>query len=153
MLVEKISSGILKLNPSNGKGEFRVKRINGKVVLCPQNETDCMVMPSYFCLIGDMKYLMMMLGRDGYSSSQCLYCLLIGSEWKKLHKNGKILCGGELWTMEKLIAPFVDTQASSSEPSTIGTKTKWQKESPLWSFIPITHVILPLLHIILGFGN
>jgi hypothetical protein len=51
------------------------------------------------------KFLFTMMGRDGYSSSWCIYCILKQSQWTAIHGDndeGKCNCEANLWTIEKL---------------------------------------------------
>ena len=117
----------------------------------------------HFFLTGDLKFLFMMLGRKGYAGTHCLYCTLLAKQWKEKHGEGLIQCGGDEWTMKKLLEPFlnaqINRQSSSQEqlPTTVApstsTNSRWQKEAPLWTFIPIENVIVPMLHILLGLRN
>ena len=36
-------------------------------------------------LIGDLKFLFTMMGRDGYSGAWCIYCVLKQSQWTAMH--------------------------------------------------------------------
>ena len=60
-----------------------------------------------------------------------------------------IYCGAEEWTIEKLASGFL----LGAHPDANTRIPAGQKESPIWDFIPIACVILPLLHILLGLSN
>ena len=105
-------------------------------------------------MIGDLKFLMMMLGRQGYSGVQCCYCQLKCAQWKKLHGDGMIDCAGIEWTIGELLRPFVDGSSSNNRIALDAMiNQRGQKEQPLWSFIPIKNIIIPILHLLLGLGN
>ena len=113
--------------------------------------------PLELFLIGDLKFLFMVLGRANHCGSLCLYCKLKQAEWTEMHKslNG-IPCGADIWTIDGLMA----TTIRNRQPDSVtGTETEeasllqGQKEPPLWTFIPICNVIPPGLHKLLGMGN
>ena len=64
---------------------------------------------------------------------------------------------------QKILSPFLNAlinwQSSSQEqlPTTVApsasTNSRWQKEAPLWIFIPIENIIVPMIHILQGLGN
>ena len=105
----------------------------------------------------------MMLGREGYAGTHCLYFTLLAKQWKEKHGECLIQYGVDEWTMRKLLEPFlnaqINQQSSSQEqlPTTVApnasTNSRWQKEAPIWTCIPIENVIVPMLHILLGLGN
>ena len=117
----------------------------------------------HYFLIGDLKFLFMMLGRDGYSGRQCLHCKLFAKDWKEKYADGQIQCSGEVCTIEKLLQLFLAAQINRQSASTESRKTRhesissvrnwWQKEAPLWKFIPMENIIIPVLHLLLGLGN
>jgi hypothetical protein len=112
-------------------------------------------------LVGDLKFLFMMMGRSGYSGSNCVYCKLNSKQWKTYHVMEEHMhCGAEEWSIEKLLAPFLASQiVRQAAGGTIqasagdGEELRGQKEALLWTFIPIKNVLVPLLHILLGLGN
>ena len=158
-IVQKITPGITSLNPKEGQSVIYVEYLKEKEYKILQEENKRTVKVNiHFFLIGDLKFLFMMLGREGYAGTQCLYCTLLAKEWKEKHGEGLIECGGNKWTIKKLLEPFlnaqIDRQSSSQEQSSsASTNSRWQKEPPLWTFIPIENVIVPMLHILLGLGN
>ena len=101
-------------------------------------------------MIGDLKCLLMVQGCDGYSGSQCFYCKLKISDWKKVHSQGdQIICGGEKWNIKEMENSFV----MGNQPDSASNPSARLKEVPMWSFIPVDRYLLPLLHILLGMGN
>ena len=102
--------------------------------------------------IGDFKFLFMVLGRDGYSSNHCLYCKLTRAQWKVTHEESKsINCNAPPWTIEGLTRNYLGaTQPDSVDDNFV---LQGQKSIPIWSFIPIRNVLIPVLHIVLGLGN
>jgi hypothetical protein len=107
--------------------------------------------PLELFLIGDLKFLFMVLGRANYCGSWCLYCKLKQAEWTEMHKSlDGIHCGADVWTIDGLMA----TTIPDRQPETEGANLlQGQKEPPLWDFIPICNVIPPGLHALLGIGN
>ena len=107
-------------------------------------------------LIGDLKYLFMVLGRSGFSGSWCLYCQLKQSEWVRQHKaKNCIHCNGKKWTIEEILATSLTNQQADGQMNNDFEETflKGVRDAPLWDFIPIKNVIPPILHILLGLGN
>ena len=158
-IIQKITPGITSLNPKEGKSVIYVEYLKEKEYKILQEENKRTIKVNiHFFLIDDLKFFFMMLGRKGYAGTQCLYCTLLAKEWKEKHGEGIIQCGGNKWTIKKLLEPFlnaqIDRQSSSQEQSSsASTNSRWQKEPPLWTFIPIENVIVPMLHIFLGLGN
>jgi hypothetical protein len=104
----------------------------------------------HFYLIGDLKFLFMMLGRSGLSGSYCIHCQLKQAKRKKKHVELELIyCGADEWTIEKLASGFL----LGAQPDANARIPAGQKESPMWDFIPIECIILPLLHILLGLSN
>jgi hypothetical protein len=140
--------GLNHLMPSK-EGKSAVKVANKDYELQFGEEDDDAI-PTKFYLIGDLKFLFMMLGRSGFLGSYCLYCELKQAQWKKKHiELNLIYCGADEWIIEKLASSFLlgaQLDANARFP-------KGQKESPIWDFIPVQNVIVPLLHILLGLSN
>ena len=100
-------------------------------------------------LIGDFKFLFTMMGRDGFSGHHCLYCRMKASEWKAKHEETKeINCEADFWTIMKLSEQSLLMQQGDDE-----AKGQGLNEPPLWDFIPVTNILVPILHILLGLGN
>ena len=142
------------------------------------NTNDQMVLPIDFFMIGDLKFLFMISGRNGFSGSKCLYCMLKASQWKKQHQEkDSIFCGAEKLSVEILMdhamniqqpdardnkpplsrtrrsARSQQTAASTEDATTSGNAASGVKEPPIWTFIPIQNYLAPLLHLQLGLGN
>jgi hypothetical protein len=140
--------GLNKLMPSKeGKSAVRVTNKDYELQFGEQDD-DAIQMKFY--LIGDLKFLFMMLGRSGFSGTYCLYCELKQAQWKKEHVElNSLYCGAEEWTIEKLASSFL----LGAQPDANARFPEGQKESPIWDFLPIQNVTVPLLHIILGLSN
>ena len=107
-------------------------------------------------LIGDLKFLFMVLGRSGFCGNWCLYCMLKKSEWIKQHQEkDSIHCEARSWTIEELLATSLTNQQADGQVDEDFEETfsKGVRDAPLWDFIPIKNVIPPTLHILLGLGN
>ena len=105
-----------------------------------------------FCLIGDLKFQFMVLGRGGFAGSWCLYCVLKKSEWARIHvEKNSINCGAEKHTIDGMMQKVLAFEQRN--PGTRG-QLHGQKMSPMWTFIPVSHCLFPLLHcLVLGLGN
>mgnify|MGYP000582880178 CR=1 FL=1 len=103
-------------------------------------------------LIGDLKFLFMMLGRSGYSSSWCLYCKLKKAQWTDLHRErASCDCQGVPWTIDDIFHTALEQMQKDSDGVTYSSLGV--KDCPLWSFIPLTRVLVPILHLLLGLAN
>lgn len=108
------------------------------------------------------------VGRFGYEGAHCLYCFLGKALWKKMHVE-KCHCGSESWTVAKIIRKATEEQGQL-DPIVAATDTvsdnnniKGKKdeepyglgvcENPMFPFIPIQNILIPLLHLVLGLGN
>ena len=157
-LLSRLEKGIKRLKPDkNGMCSCKVKRnTDGEITLCyGEEDPEAEKFPMELFLIGDLKFLFMVVGRSGLSGHWCLYCKLKKSEWKLKHKEkNSIHCNAELWTIEDLLATsFVNQQADVDENTEELTFPSGVKEAPIWDFIPIKNIIPPVLHILLGIGN
>jgi hypothetical protein len=147
-LLDDMMPGLNQLMPSK-EGKSAVKVANKDYELQFGEEDDDAI-PMKFYLIGDLKFLFMMLGRSGFSGSYCLYCELKQAQWKKKHiELNSIYCGADKWTIEKLASSFL----LGAQPDANARFPEGQKEPPIWDFIAIQNAIVPLLHILLGLLN
>jgi hypothetical protein len=147
-LLDDMMPGLNQLMSSK-EGKSAVKVANKDYELQLGEEDDDAI-PMKFYLIGDLKFIFMMLGRSGFLGSYCLYCELKQAQKKKKHiELNSIYCGANEWTIEKLASSFL----LGAQPDANARFPEGQKESPIWDFIPIQNVIVPLLHILLGLSN
>ena len=165
VIVSKITPGINLLGLKDGESVVYVRQIEDLKLfqICNKEEVSEVGVRINYFLIGDLKFLFMMLDRDGYSGNQCLHWKLFAKDWKEKYADGQIQCSGEVWTIEKLLQPFLAAQINRQSASTASQETRqdsissvsnrWQKEAPLWTFIPMENVIIPVLHLLLGLGN
>jgi hypothetical protein len=105
-------------------------------------------------LISDLKFLFTMMGRDGYSVLWCIYCVLKQSQWTAIHGDndeGKCNCEADLWTIEKLHGVAMIQMQKDALDRTY--ESSGIREIPYWNFIPVTRVIVPILHLLLGLEN
>jgi hypothetical protein len=71
----------------NGSGFVVRLEENGQMSLCfndINNEGTICNVPIYLFINGDMKYFAQMLGREGMSTSWCMYCQIHPSDWNGL---------------------------------------------------------------------
>jgi hypothetical protein len=108
-LVKQIEEGVKCMNPDeNGNSFFVVVDDQGKKNLQFEKFAGSIGVvvidvPLAFYMMGDLKFLFMMLGRDGFSGSHCMYCMYKQSEWVTKHTDdGLCDCGGERWSIKKL---------------------------------------------------
>jgi hypothetical protein len=93
-----------------------------------------------------------MAGRSGYCGDYCLYCRLRQSEWKRLHKTLETTdCGVEEWTIEALCQIALEQEQKAGRGETF--RSVGVREAPVWPFISIRRMLMPILHELLGLGN
>ena len=105
-------------------------------------------------IISDLKFLFTMMGKDRYSGAWCIYCVLKQSQWTAIHRDndeGKCNCEADLWTIEKLHGVAMIQMQKDALDRTY--ESSGIREIPYWNFIPVTCVIVPILHLLLGLGN
>ncbi len=161
-LVEKLGEGILSMNPK-GEGDctFMVCRKADGELLLHFDETEAEEQGGEVVLLntklelyvnGDYKFLFMMAGRSGYCGGYCLYCRLRQSEWKRLHKTlDRTDCGVEEWTIEALCQIALEQEQQAGRGETF--RSVGVREAPVWPFISIRRMLMPILHELLGLGN
>ena len=94
-------------------------------------------------MVGDLKFLSMMLGKENFDTIWCYLCNLRNTQWQK-----KGHARGELWTLEAL-----RTQAKKVLMQHLdGTARMGVREEPYFD-IPVWRYIWPLLHMLIGLGN
>jgi hypothetical protein len=73
-------------------------------------------------------------------------------EWKKVHKTlDRTDCGVEEWTIEALCQIALEQEQKAGWGETF-----WSvgvREAPVWPFISIRRMLIPILHELLGLGN
>ena len=92
-------------------------------------------------MIGDLKFLCMILGKENFDGYWCYLCSLFYDDWQKEGHT----CGTP-WTLEKLKAQAllsVDLE---------GKERMGVREDPYFE-IPIDRFIWPILHTLIGIGN
>jgi hypothetical protein len=161
-LVEKLGEGLLSMNPKGEGGctfMVRLKVVDGKLLL-HIGETGAheqgvgVVLNTKLELYinGDYKYLFMMAGRSGYCGGYCLYCRLRQSEWKQLHKTlDSTDCGVEEWTIKAVCHIALEQEQKAGKGETF--RSVGVREAPVWPFISIRRMLIPILHELLGLGN
>jgi hypothetical protein len=160
-LVEKLGEGLLSMNPK-GEGDctFMVcRKVDGELLL-HFDETGAdeqgvkVVLNTKLELYvnGDYKFLFMMAGRSGYCGGYYLYCRLRQLEWKHLHKTlDSTDCGVEEWTIEALCQIALEQEQKAGRGETF--QSVCVREAPVWPFISIRRMLIPILHELLGLGN
>ena len=83
LILEKITPGIAAMNPKDGESLICVLRDEDRNVIVDfkkkernwEREGGLSITCEWY-IVGDHKFLMMMLGQQGYSGYHCLYCRL-----------------------------------------------------------------------------
>ena len=175
-LANKLKDGFLRCNVSQVTGNIPVtiglhKETNERKVFFNTSITDDYYAGIYSYDIelngnGDLKYDMMMLGRESYEKSWCLYCRESKANWAKFHLQNEVTENTAdhfpIWSARDLAIAAIsreqtilqlklegktDNQIKTLSPS-IGVK-----EPPLWMFLPVTRYVFPELHVLIGLGN
>lgn len=102
--------------------------------------------PIELFMAADILFYSMALGKDGMSTWWCPQCKLFKRDWEeKDHQRG------EDWTIDALKlqgAKVVSGLFGNDRRKKLGVKTE-----PLFDAIPVSHYILPILHLTIGKGN
>jgi len=97
---------------------------------------------SFIC--GDLAFLCMCVGKEGYEKDWCYICDLF---WRKWQQVGHAL--GNAWTVQSLM----DKVKSNKDTDAKGTAMGGVKEMPWFKSIEIMNVIWSVLHGMMGIGN
>jgi hypothetical protein len=101
---------------------------------------------------GDYKFIFMMAGWSGYCGGYCLYCCLRQLEWNWLHKTvDRTDYGVEEWTIEGLCQIALEQEQKAGRGEAF--LSVCVREAPVWPFISIRRMLIPILHELLGLGN
>ncbi len=122
-LIDKIGNS-LKLIVDSGHFTVHLSQDVGQLSIdyeCERDEAICSV-PIKLFKVGDFKYYMQMLGRDGMSGSWCVWCMAHPSYWRSYF----------------------------TEPNSIPQEEKELRKgivgNVIWEFIQPNHYIFPVLH-------
>jgi hypothetical protein len=106
-LLDVMMPGLTHFMPSK-EGKSAIKVANKDYELQFGEEDDGAI-PMKFYLIGNLKFIFMMLGRSGFLGIYCLYCELKQTQWKKKHiELNSIYCGAGKWIIDVKL-PFRGT--------------------------------------------
>ena len=164
-LVKKFDIGFKNMlfdNSGNGKMMLIQEKSNKKIknLFYDVNKTIderheiIKITPMYLYMCGDIKFLFFMLGREGFDKHHCLLCNLTKAQMLTYHqtplndtrRNELTLWNNNLTCTKVLEQKQKDM--NNENYSSVGIK-----EYPLLLMIPVSRIILPLLHILLGLGN
>jgi hypothetical protein len=106
----------------------------------PMSESNISIVP---IMVGDYKFYLQMLGKEGYDSHWCPHCKLIRTDWQA-GCNYVI----ENWELETIKAQHQSNIATKAE----GIAMKGVKEDPYFE-IPVSNYIPGMLHLKLGEVN
>jgi hypothetical protein len=99
-------------------------------------------------ITGDTKWFCMLLCMEDMAPHYCVYCLLSSCEWNEINHDKGESCTRTITYMNETVDKFYITETTKSDPKLKGVKSK-----PFWSFIPVSHYCLSILHIQLGIFN
>jgi hypothetical protein len=101
-------------------------------------------------IIGDLKFVFQLMGREGYSTKWCLWCNLSPSQWRSARGQRNEISTEQLWTVNKLKTHFLTiSEGNLKEPSQVcGVKSY-----PIWDFVEVEDYIFPVLHAEIGLSN
>jgi hypothetical protein len=98
-------------------------------------------------LTGDLAFQAMVLGRESMSGQHCMLCKLSRKEFDEYKAKDK---NGIPWTTNNLVE--IGTKVCTPGEQG-GRPTSGVKKPPWWPFIKMEHVMVPLLHCLIGIGN
>ena len=148
-----MKTGILKLHPNSDGNTEVILNTNKDFSLhfnsrdIPQSELAAgeLKVPIEIYLFGDLKYIFMMMGRDAYSGHHCLFCCTKKAEWKKMYRElSSARLNNAKWTIPLLEQVMYNIYKYLPDG---------KKLNHIWNFIPVTLIIIPILHILLGLTN
>ena len=139
--INKVEHGKIKLskNTVNGKSKWNC------TIVSPDDadfqSKDKSVMDAVAFMIGDLKFLSMMLGKENFDGGHCCLCDLYIDEWQKLGHEP-----GQYWTLEAF------KQQAAKFNTLTGRVRMGVREQPYFD-IPVSRYIWPVLHTLIGVGN
>ena len=145
---KNLAEGINKVE--HGKIRFSKSNVNGEskwncTIVSPDHadfqSEDKSVMDVVAFMIGDLKFLSMMLGKENFDGGHCYLCNLYIDEWQKVDHEP-----GQCWTLEKL------KQQAAKFNTLTGRARMGVRESPYFD-IPVSRYIWPILHTLIGVRN
>jgi len=110
------------------------------------NEAAICNVPIYLYINGDMKFFAQMLGREGMSTSWCMYCQEHPKDWKGLQS----VPADELWDIAKQQQFLVEIQNGQKKEA---KDKKGIVSEPIINFIEPKDYIFPQLHFEIGAVN
>jgi len=133
------------------KGEDGIISLQFDRIIAGDNPVVCSV-PVRLFMVGDLKYYMQMLGRDGMSSCWCVWCVCHPRFWKCLgvEPDSVPQHEKETWTIQKMVEHKEWLERENvKEPR----QKKGIVGKPIWDFIEPKHYIFPVLHFEIGAVN
>ncbi|KAL7539781.1 hypothetical protein ACHAXR_011204 [Thalassiosira sp. AJA248-18] len=142
-VMKNLSSGINKIE--KGKVKFFKENDKWRCKIIDSNETEDKALTYHDVLpymIGDLKFLAMMLGKENFEGQWCYLCQLFHTQWKD-HA-----ALGSPWTLDLL----KEQAKKVIEEHLKDTQRKGVREYPYFE-IPVERYIFPILHTLMGIGN
>ena len=144
-VMHTLAKGVNKVE--DGRVQFtqdeESKKWTATIVMNNETTDDPLICDVTEFMIGDLKFLSMMLGKENFDSIWCILCQLRNVDWQK--KGHKL---GELWTLKTLIQQAKDVLEKGLE----GIERKGVREQPYFK-VPVERYVWPLLHMLIGIGN
>ena len=91
-------------------------------------------------IVGGLAMYVMILGKENSSGHWCYLCILSAKEFSDLYKTG-----------DPLTYEFMNE--CTKEAKQTRKSVKGVKEEAWWQFIPLSNILVPLLHLLIGIGN
>ena len=152
-LMSKICFGLDSLNMNeDGNAHMSIDNFNNVSFLSNRlvnaNHNTCLMK---FYIIGDLKGMFQLLGRNGHDSSYCLWCKCRPKEWKKHYLNYNSYLNKDKWTLESITSTAIDQEQKTS--SGMSFQSVGIRSMPLLTCVPVIRALPPILHVFLGLGN
>ena len=149
-ILPKIDGGVNRVVSSQVKfTEQDGKRSSVLVGLTYNEATNLQMQPLWYCtpesfISGDLAFLCMIMGKEGYEGDWCYLCDLFHTDWQEL--NHKL---GTEWTTQG-----IETRHTEN----VQSKAKWThkggvKERPYFRSVKNQNVFFSVLHAMMGLGN
>ena len=153
-LLKKINIGLTEMNIDITTGNcFTTFHPDGAIQFSKHIIllSDCTSLVTNFHVVGDLKALFQISGRDGYDGCYCLYCKAKSKDWKSQLQSSSDYLNSELWSIEKINnQALLQFQNISND---VAFTSVGIRGYPLLTCIPLHRYLPPLLHILLGLGN
>ncbi|KAL7564736.1 hypothetical protein ACA910_010147 [Epithemia clementina (nom. ined.)] len=120
-LLSRLETSVRRMNLlQNGCCRLWLENANNNIYFsaagAPTDPKLSVILPVELFLVGDLKFLLMVVGRDGYSGLWCLYCHLKQAEWVRVHVQKNLIhCEATKWTIPLLMAQALVAQQPDTQ--------------------------------------